>query len=197
MRVPFYCGAIIFGGPSLANQRDASVTFCLGRRRDNPPDELSWNRIWRWAWDWFPDIALRASDLAVTADGSLVCGWWSGRLEPAFRWHWSYEFYHTTWRSKMHVYLTGSKERANPRHNLFVCPASEPGKMVTANDIPAEWKEPNGEPKTFAIVFANGRAEVDQKLGEWLIATKQAQRTKLMRASGSMLGTLAGAIAGR
>lgn len=97
----------------------------------------------------------------------------------------------------MRVYLTGSKEKANPNHVLYVAPASHLGKHMTKAEVPAEWLDDNKKPKTFAISFAYGVANVDDKLGEWLIATGHAQRTNLIRARGnSLLGGLAKTIAG-
>ena len=92
----------------------------------------------------------------------------------------------------MKVYLTGEKERANPRHVMFVCP----GRVLNANDCPRAWREDDGSPKTFEVVFTHGMAVVDNQLGEWLVSTGQASRTPrtIVRAAASVLGRLARAV---
>lgn len=97
----------------------------------------------------------------------------------------------------MHVYLSGAKERANPSHVLRVAPAAEVGRVMAANDVPSDWKEHDGTPKGFEIKFVHGRASVDERLGEWLIAAGYAYRSRLIRnVTGSMLGALAKTIRG-
>lgn len=91
----------------------------------------------------------------------------------------------------MYVYLTGAKERANPNHILRVCP----GVLVPKNEVPEEWME-NGEFKKFEISFIHGRASVDEALGKLLIEKGIAQKTNLIRRTGSTLGSLAAAIRG-
>ena len=104
----------------------------------------------------------------------------------------------------MFVFLAGAKERANPRHVLYVTPGVPGlGGGVSANDVPDEWKQPSADgtttvPRQFEVVFTHGRASVDERLGEWLVKTGHAQRTPLVRASGNaLLGGLASLISGR
>ncbi len=91
----------------------------------------------------------------------------------------------------MFVYLTGSKERANPKHTLRVCP----GGTMREGEVPSEWME-NGAPKRFEIPFVHGRASVDEQLGKWLIEKGIVQRSNLIRATKSTLGSLAASIRG-
>ena len=122
---------------------------------------------------------------------------WTGRERKLVGFGiWQHEFwsYQSTRRSKMYVYLTGSKERQSPSHTVFIAPAAVEKK----ENCPAEWFETNGEtPKQMQIVFHHGRASVDKAIGEWMIASGAAQKTNIIKRSGAMLGSLAGAIAGR
>lgn len=93
----------------------------------------------------------------------------------------------------MYVYLTGAKERASSHHIVYVAPAAYPG----VSEAPAEWYSPDKTAKTFEIKFVHGRAEVEQNLGEFMIKYGLANRSRLIKPAGGLLGGLAKAIAGR
>jgi len=136
---------------------------------------------------------LLPAEYALAIDSSR----WTGRDKKLIgfgAWRRERVVHCATWRSLMHVYLTGSKERKNPSHVLYVAPAA----MMKAEDAAAEWKDHDGKSLTLPIEFKFGRAEVPSNLGEWMIATGTAHRTNLVKATGkSMLGSLAATIAGR
>ena len=122
---------------------------------------------------------------------------WTGRERKLVGFGaWRHEFwsYKSTRRSKMYVYLTGSKERASGSHTVFIAPAA----VSKSENCPSDWFETDGRtPKQMSIVFSHGRASVDKVLGDWMIAHGVAQKTNIIKQSGAMLGSLAGAIAGR
>lgn len=90
----------------------------------------------------------------------------------------------------MFVYLAGERERANPKHTMYVAPAND--KRVGPSNIPSDWLNDDGTAKTFPIEFAHGRASVDEQLGRYLVSTGQAQPSSIIRATGlGILGALA------
>ena len=129
--------------------------------------------------------------------GAIDSSRWTGRDRKFVgfgAWRRNLCVYRSTWRAKMFVYLTGAKERNNPKHVLRVAP----GAMLATNEIPADWREEDGSPKKFEIEFIHGRASVDSRLGEFLVKREIAQKTNLIRRAGaSTLGALAATIAGR
>jgi hypothetical protein len=44
----------------------------------------------------------------------------------------------------------------------------------------SDWRDKNGKPITFQVVFTHGVASVDSQLGEYLIKDGHAQRTPLI-----------------
>jgi hypothetical protein len=201
MLIHFGFGLIHIGRPSgIGNHRyHAAITLCLGYRGEVPPGELPWRRIWRVRWDWLPRakhkiIVGTYAHVPTAIDSSR----WTGRekkfvgLKP---WQSDFWSHRSTRRSKMYVYLTGQKERQNPHHVMYVAPAS----MVADVECPDDWKESDGiAHKQIPVVFINGRANVDERLGKLMIDTGMAQRSSLVRAQGkALLGSLANVIAGR
>lgn len=221
MLIRFWFGQVHFGRPShigVIGDYDAGVTFCLGRRGyDVPPGELPWRFVCRVVWNWFPNVVYRIeprsltrSEIAVNRMVAALSGKepyslsseyarnneearWTERVKVIGfgDWRHALTIYRSTRRSKVFVYLTGSKERANPSHILRVCP----GATMSANDVPAEFMD-GDKPKPFEITFVHGRASVDEQLGKWMIEKGVAQKTNLIRRSGSTLGSLAAAIRG-
>lgn len=310
MLIRFWFGAIHIGRPSRIGTEgdyDASISFGWGRHRfEMCPGELAWRRVWRFAWNWFPDVIYQVEQCALTAretainrmvasisgrkverygtengaeasapsspdeklasekeirdhnrrkrkdaagtefslcglrlsrswlpegmarrsqpsnwEGSwnslpsMQCGSWerqgeqgqvaaSGRLPGSLQiekqeirvigfgdWRYSFDVYRSTRRSKVYVYLTGAKERGNPNHVLRVCP----GALVPKNEVPEEWMD-NGEFKKYELVFVHGRCSVDEQLGKLLVEKGIAQKTNLIRRTGSTLGSLAATIRG-
>jgi hypothetical protein len=64
------------------------------------------------------------------------------------------------------------------RHTLYVSPASDPRGIKGGVD--AEWRNDDGSAKLIEVCFdADGRAEVSDNLGRYLVATKQAKSTRL------------------
>lgn len=216
MLIRFWFGAIHIGRPSRIGDigdYDASITWCWKHRRyDVPPGELQYRLVARLAWNWFPDVAyhmepraLTMREIAINRMVATISGKEPDSLDSEYArlaeraprvigfgdWRHSWTVYRPTRRSKVYVYLTGAKERANPNHILRVCP----GVLVPKNEVPEEWME-NGEFKKFEISFIHGRASVDEALGKLLIEKGIAQKTNLIRRTGSTLGSLAAAIRG-
>lgn len=220
MLIRFRFGQLHVGRPShigVSGNFDAGITLCLGRRGyDVPPGELPWRFVARFAWNWLPDVIYRIEprttereiahhNLSAALSGkepssTLVEDARNNektRLTERVKVHgfgeWRHDLtiYRSTRRSKVYVYLTGAKERANPAHILRVCP----GATMSASEAPAEFMD-HGEPKKFEITFVHGRASVEDALGKWLIEKGVAQKTNLIRRSGSTLGSLAAAIRG-
>lgn len=200
----------------------AGITLCVGFRGDVPLGELRWRRTYCFNWNWLPDRLWREDRdfhwpdpllasypqhrlvsvisgkpaLSANAENALLNMSRStgrGRKFVGFgRWRSEATAYRSTRRSKMYVYLTGAKERRNPKHILRVAPAG----VVGVSKAPAEWVNEDNTPKAFELEFIHGRCSVDSQLGEWLVKTGQCQRTNLIRRSGSMLGSLAATIRG-
>ena len=111
---------------------------------------------------------------------------WTGREPKASRdflaWRHELWSHKTTRRSKMYVYLTGSKERMGD-HMLYVAPAATTPK----EECPSDWFTTNEQnlivPSQLHVKFTNGRAVVENNLGEWLIKNKYAQRTNQFNTS--------------
>lgn len=226
----FLFGQLHVGRPSgILDRYDCAVTLCLRRRRNAAAGALQWRRIWRFAFDWLPIRKYRCLAPIMTTHvpptaAEFIAGKfagheidvidtrgtdssrWTGR-DHAFAgfagWRHSFTSIRSTWRSKVYVYLTGQKERANPRHPLYVTPGIPGLNGMTAAEVPEDWKQPSADgtsmvAKMFEVVFVHGRAEVDERLGEWLIKTGHAQRSPLVRPAGkALLGGLASLIAGR
>lgn len=74
----------------------------------------------------------------------------------------------------MRVYHPGR----HPNHSLFVAPAADP--RTAQGSIDSSWLHENGEPKSFTVNFVGGAADVPDPLGRYLLATKQAKRTRLI-----------------
>lgn len=73
----------------------------------------------------------------------------------------------------MFVYLPGKSN-----HSVFVTPAVDArGEPL---DGASQWKSAEGEALQYNVRFISGRAEVDAKLGQWLIRNGYAQRTPLV-----------------
>lgn len=63
------------------------------------------------------------------------------------------------------------------RHALFVAPAADPRIGGGAD---SSWVNDDGTPKNILVDFdADGVAEVPDSVGRYLLATKQARRTRL------------------
>ena len=216
MLIRFWFGAIHIGRPSGLGDigdYDASITWCWGRRRyETPPGELQWRLVARFAWNWWPDViyqmeprALTSREVAVNRMIATISGKEPGLLDSEYAhetehapriigfgdWRHAGTVYRSNRRSQVYVYLTGAKERGNPSHILRVCP----GALVPKNEVPAEWME-DGEFKKFELNFVHGRCSVDEQLGKLLIEKGIAQKTNLIRRTGSTLGSLAATIRG-
>jgi hypothetical protein len=226
MLIRFWFGCLHFGRPRQTgfHSYDAAVTLCWGWRGDVPASELAWRRIWRLSWDWLPVRIYRslrptillppsAGELLEYAIVGLDAPWheiedkrgidsalWTGRDKKFIgfgAWHREFVYHCATWRSLMHVYLTGAKERANPSHIMYVSPA-HPDNHIPDAECPSEWKNEDGTSKNFTVKFVYGRASVDSNLGAWLVKSGHAKASNIVRAAGgSLLGTLARTIAGR
>ena len=69
----------------------------------------------------------------------------------------------------MKVYFHGKSQN----HMIYVTPAEH------YPDV-REWREINGRPKMFEVHFKFGVAEVDDKLGEYMVEKELASATKII-----------------
>jgi len=129
--------------------------------------------------------------------GAIDSSRWTGRDRRFVgfgQWRHSFLHYRATWRSLMHVYLTGAKERANPKHIMYIAPATQ----VPRAECPSEWLNEDNTVRNFTVEFKFGRASVDERLGEWLVKSGHAKKSNIVRATtGSLVGSLARTIQGR
>jgi len=221
MLIRFWFGALHIGRASHIGTDgafDASITFMWGWRGLVPPNEPLWRFIWRCAWNWLPDVVYRieprpspseiafhnlVSTISNSADRPLslssdkaICS----EDAPTERikvigfgdWRHAVTVIRSNRRSKMYVYLTGAKERRNPKHIVRCCPAA----VIGVDNAPSEWRNLDGTAKNFEIEFIHGRASVEEQLGAFMLKHGYAQKTNLIRRTGSTLGSLAAAIRG-
>ena len=75
----------------------------------------------------------------------------------------------------MHVYVP--HKQAN--HTMFVCPAGDKD-FFRNQEVPSEWVDDDNKPRTFEVEFKKGKAEVDDKIAQYMIQRGLARKTKLM-----------------
>lgn len=76
----------------------------------------------------------------------------------------------------MKVYLQGPRTGT---YTLHACPGGhEPG------ECPADWFDADVKPLTFHVVFINGEAKVDNRLGRYLLKHGMAFKTSLIMPPG-------------
>ena len=73
----------------------------------------------------------------------------------------------------MFVYVPHKKAT----HTMFVCPAGDPRLK---GEMPSDWVDDNNKPLTFEVEFRRGKAEVDDKLGKYMIEHGMARKTKII-----------------
>jgi hypothetical protein len=74
----------------------------------------------------------------------------------------------------MRVYYPGGLNS----HTMYVSPAADPRATKAGTD--AAWVNESGEPRMIEVHFKNGRADVPDPLGKYLVATGMAKRTALL-----------------
>jgi hypothetical protein len=87
----------------------------------------------------------------------------------------------------MYVYLNGDNPRGHPNYVVRVAPAAD-NYFTNAEDCPSDWKEANGSAKQIDIVFAYGRAEVDENMGRYLVKRGIAERSRIIQAARALVG---------
>lgn len=70
----------------------------------------------------------------------------------------------------MIVYLV--TESAVPVHRMFLCPGADSDSV--------EFRDESGKPRQYEVVFSNGRAEVPDNLGRWMIDHGHAKSSSLI-----------------
>ena len=67
------------------------------------------------------------------------------------------------------------------------CPTKKPTTPCTSADrefvkgeVPVDWVDDENNPRQFTIEFTRGKAEVDDKIGKYLIDRGLAKKTKLI-----------------
>lgn len=75
----------------------------------------------------------------------------------------------------MFVYLHGERQRSGS-HRLWVCPAGDK-EGLRGQEPAAEWLDDNEEktPRTMAVDFLGGRADVPKNLGDYMVMRGIAQ----------------------
>lgn len=73
----------------------------------------------------------------------------------------------------MLVYLPHKKST----HTMHISPAADPR---IKGEVPVDWVDDKNNPRTFQVHFYKGRAEVDDQIGNYLIETGLARKTKLI-----------------
>lgn len=59
---------------------------------------------------------------------------------------------------------------------LIVSPAAH----LRGQEVPAHWVDDKNNPIQFEILFQQGKAEVDDEMGNYLVKTGQAQKSRLI-----------------
>jgi hypothetical protein len=78
------------------------------------------------------------------------------------------------------VYLHGDNAEKSSYYTVTVAPAGDT-LFVRGGDVLDDWKLADGSAKQFEIVFDHGVAEVDDCLGNYMIARGIAQKSRLVR----------------
>jgi hypothetical protein len=76
----------------------------------------------------------------------------------------------------MKVYATGEKPSRQPVFLMSVAPAA----TVRNREVPAHWVDDNNNPVQFNIEFKYGAAEVEDDIGQYLVDSELARRTRLI-----------------
>jgi hypothetical protein len=87
----------------------------------------------------------------------------------------------------MFVYLNGDVPRGHPNYQLRVAPAADPG-YVSKVEMPSAWKEADGSARQIDVIFAYGKAAVDDNLGDYLVTRGICERSKLVKVVRNLLG---------
>jgi hypothetical protein len=73
----------------------------------------------------------------------------------------------------MFVYLPHKKAT----HTMHICPAADPRLK---GEMPSDWVDDKNNPRAFEVEFRSGKAEVDDRIGNYLVETGLARKTKLI-----------------
>jgi hypothetical protein len=90
---------------------------------------------------------------------------------PLMAFFYDYKKLKKRWRHRMIVYKTSPRESIGT-HVVYV----EPGRE---HDV-SEWKNQEGKPIQIKVEFKHGKADVPNNLGEYLLANKLAERSRLI-----------------
>ena len=63
-------------------------------------------------------------------------------------------------------------------HTMHISPAAD--REFVKGEVPADWVDDENNPRQFTIEFTRGKAEVDDKIGKYLIDRGLAKKTKLI-----------------
>jgi hypothetical protein len=74
----------------------------------------------------------------------------------------------------MFVYLSEYKKGL---HTMHVSPAGDPR---TKGEVPTDWVDEKNTPLAFQVEFRNGKAEVDDSIGKYLLQHCNCRKTKLI-----------------
>lgn len=78
----------------------------------------------------------------------------------------------------MKVYVPTERERATS-HTIYVTPAND--AETIKEGIPTDWLDVEGKPITYPVQFKQGVAEVDARLGAYMIKRNMARKSSLIR----------------
>ena len=62
-------------------------------------------------------------------------------------------------------------------HTMFVCPA---GDTFVKGEKPSDWVDDENKPITFQVEFRRGKAEVDDKVGKYMVERGLARKSKII-----------------
>ena len=78
----------------------------------------------------------------------------------------------------MKVYVPTERERATS-HAIYVTPGTDPETIKEG--VPSEWLDQEGKAINFRIEFKQGVANVDDKIGAYMLKRGLARKTSLIR----------------
>jgi hypothetical protein len=73
------------------------------------------------------------------------------------------------------MFVYAPHKKAN--HTMFVSPAADPR---VKGEKPSDWVDDENKPLTFTVEFKRGKAEVDDKVGKYMIEFDLARKSKII-----------------
>lgn len=83
----------------------------------------------------------------------------------------------------MKIYAAGERQ-AQGRHPFNINPAAH---LSDRTACPGDWFDDDGNPREFVVQFVDGEAEVDDRIGRYMVAHRMARKTKLIIPAGVLV----------